>query len=167
VAVLAVTFDLAQAVTAAVAAREDLQLVSAEGASDVIALAETKVGVPLRRAWSWEGLAGVSVHFHYGDQDGLALVRSMLPTAGPLWLFVTNDRPPPWICVRGASETLCWLLGELPLVEYFVVADDGDWIMFDTHHNVFVGVGARCPLRAKVDPAASAGTDLAVRGGAP
>lgn len=92
--------------------------------------------------WWWESLLGVSQSIEYHG-DGLKLLSTLLAArSGELTLFVTDEQRPPWMALRGSRDALIELLGDHQSFEYFVVDDSLDWIIFDTHHDCLVIVGA-------------------------
>lgn len=97
---------------------------------------------PVGQPWWWEQLRPPVRSLPYGQDDGLGLLHSSLPSGSRRsYLFLTDDKPPPWICLQGQVDALVRVLGEIRFIECFFVDDSLDWILFDTHHNALIGRG--------------------------
>ena len=93
-----------------------------------------RFGFPESRIWWWETLPNDGIS--YSDNKGFDKLEQLLSAKkSPLYLFVTDDEPPPWPCITGPLESLVQLLREERFFEYFIVNHNLDWILFDTHHN--------------------------------
>ena len=102
--------------------------------------------IALDSSWPWEGLRNPRVSLDYSGGDGLVMLGRLLPGSESLFLFITDERPPPWPCVEGHGESIVSLLENMWFFEYFIVPSDGAWIIFDMHHNLLLGAGDSCPL---------------------
>ena len=95
------------------------------------------------QVWWWDNLPhGVRSLSYAAEAGGLSQLARMLPETGaPLFLFVTDDEPPPWPCIVGPGPALAEMLGSQRFFEYFIVNGDAEWILFDTHHNALLSLG--------------------------
>jgi hypothetical protein len=101
-----------------------------------------RFGFPAAHAWWWEQLRPPVRSFEYGQGDGLSVLHSSLPSGSrDSYLFLTDDNPPPWICLQGPVDSLIRVLRELRFIECFFVDESLSWILFDTHHNAVIGTG--------------------------
>lgn len=123
-----------------------LRTLSAEDAAGRLSSLEARLGIALRSPWPWKAVPATAATSHPYTGDGLAHLRAVLALGDEVFLFATDDEPPPWPCVTGPAIAVLELIAELPFFEYLLAASDGTWLIFDTHHNVLVSVGDRCPL---------------------
>jgi hypothetical protein len=135
--------DLLAEITRELRRIPEARLVSSGEADALQQRVAQRFGLPVGRAWWWEHLRHPVTSRVYGQADGLSVLHESLPeSALEPYLFLTDDNPPPWICVQGPGDALIRLLRELRFVECFLVDDSLSWIVFDTHHNSLVGQGA-------------------------
>jgi hypothetical protein len=114
-----------------------VQILSALDAERVRGLIADRFGFPLQRAWWWETVTQPAAVVDYGNgSEGIAsLLQLVASTSEPLFLFVTDDEPPPWFGVAGSGAAIADLLRSQRFFEYFVVNRELTQIVFDTHHN--------------------------------
>lgn len=93
------------------------------------------------RVWWWSALACPSARVPYDGNDGLGKLISLVGADVNGILFLTDDHGPAWPAVIGQVRPLCELLSDLPMVEFFIVAPDCSWIVFDTHENALIVAG--------------------------
>ena len=91
--------------------------------------------------WWWEAVSGPTKRIPYGDADGLSLIAGLVGAACAAHLVITDDEDPPWPVYAGGVGGLLAMLRDCRFCEYFLVAQDGSWIVFDTHMNELVVVG--------------------------
>ncbi len=62
---------------------------------------------PESSAWWWEHVPVPSRSFGYADGGGLSLLSKIVPVgATRVYLFVTDDDPPPWLCLSGPPQLI-------------------------------------------------------------
>jgi len=90
--------------------------------------------------WWWTRTSAKRNAIEYGSQNGLQVLRTLLAqrARGLVSLFITDDEPPPWLCLRGELSAVVEVLEDIRFVEYFVTDDTLEWVVFDTHHNELV-----------------------------
>lgn len=99
-------------------------------------------GFSTTSSWWWAHMRLPTKSFAYGQSDSLTIIQSSLPSdTSEVFLFVTDDNPPPWPCLSGPIEDLILVLRDLRFVECFFVDASLTWILFDTHENVVIGSG--------------------------
>jgi hypothetical protein len=130
----------------------DVRLLASDEAEMIQNRVAERFGLPAQSCWWWERLPAPSMSIAYGQGDGLDAVLAAVPAGtSEAYLLLSGDEPPPWPCVHGPVGGLVRLLRELPFMEFLVVDDSMDWILFDTHHNALVGhgVGLRVPAMGR------------------
>jgi hypothetical protein len=131
--------ELVQSIRAYVNRHPALTVLRAEEAERLRLAVAQSFELPAARCWWWECIPASHAFVDYPSGDVSAWrdrMQEMLSADDqPLWLFVTDDELPPWICVTGSRDSLIEMLMELPYVEYFIVNQQLSRILFDTHHN--------------------------------
>lgn len=95
------------------------------------------------RIWWWEGLAEKPLVIDYGEDLGWDyIVKLVQPPEHQVYLVATDDDPEPWFVFKGSVSAVANLLGNMWRFEYIIVDVDLSWVIFDTHHNSLVVVGA-------------------------
>lgn len=123
------------------AADPRLVYLSAEATDDLLARVAARFRVDTSRLWWWEGIPNAR-SVPYAEGQGLSeLARLVVDPDGDLTLVVTGDEPPPWLGIAGPLPALLQLLNETPHFEFFVVDNELNWIVFDTHHDELVVSG--------------------------
>jgi hypothetical protein len=93
-----------------------------------------RLGVAADAVWWWQACAPLE---NIGASNmGLHAALATLPgSEGSLFMFVSDDEPPPWPCVTGSAMALSALIAESPYFEYLIAPPDAAWVLFDTHDN--------------------------------
>ena len=134
--------ELSGAISSCVATRPETALLKADEAEVLRTEIAHRFGFSDRELWWWEHLGSPVRSVAYSDGEGLRLLSAVLPPrTRRAFLFVTDDDPPPWLCVSGPPHALLDLVAQLRFFEFFILDEDMTWIVFDTHHNTLVGHG--------------------------
>jgi len=80
-----------------------------------------------------------------GGADGLAVVLDILGGSSVQVLVITDEDSAPWQALRGTLSDLVDVLRHLPFVEYFLVDESFERIVFETHHQCIVAAGELPP----------------------
>jgi hypothetical protein len=119
-----------------------LRVLASDEAESIRTKVALRFGFREGQAWWWERLPPSSRSFAYSEGEGLAQLMAMAPNRiEPVYLFVTDDDPPPWLCLSGPLQALVEMLNELRFFEYFIIDQSMRWIVFDTHHNALIAHG--------------------------
>lgn len=94
------------------------------------------------KIWWWESLKSDSLVIDYGEEDGLNMLENLICNDKSVIIFITDDQPEPWCVLRGASSEILNVIKNQRFFEYFIVPEELNWIVFDTHHNSFVIAGS-------------------------
>jgi len=147
--------DLLAELRNALQSQPQLQLLPDAEAQSILRDVAQRFGCRPDAAWWWQQLSSPVRSFEYGGADGLSILDASLPAnSADTFLFLTDDSPPPWPCIRGSGPLLVELLRELRFVECFLVDAGLHWILFDTHLNSVIGAGdgLRIPTNQLADP---------------
>lgn len=117
------------------------ELPAPEAAELLDAVAKRHVADPAQ-LWWWTTPSGAHETIHYGETEGLDEVARIVPARSTAFLAVTDDEPRPWPVFKGTTADLIAVLREVRFCEYFLVAADLEWLVFDTHHNALVVLGS-------------------------
>lgn len=129
----------------------NLELLEPTDASAVLKKVSDKFVADKPNLYWWASLKVPSVTRSYGSSDGLPILGVAISEVSNVYLVVTDDEQPPWDVFVVAAKDIVPILQGCRYFEYFVVANDFAWIVFDTHLNEFVcadmsiqaGVGSR------------------------
>ena len=116
----------------------ELNLVDSE---NIIAKISKKYISDTSKVWWWESLESDSFTIEYGEEDGLKILENLISNDQTVFLFVTDDEPEPWNIFKGDFSEVLNVLKEQRFFEYFIVSEEIEWIVFDTHHNSLVIAG--------------------------
>lgn len=134
--------ELCDGIRVYVAANPDLRLLNADETESLRKEVARRFGISDQQLWWWENLPLPTRSLAYSAGEGLQLFLENVPSGTQMaFLFVTDDDPPPWVCVSGPPQALIGLLAQLRFVECFMVDEAVNWVIFDTHHNMLVGCG--------------------------
>jgi hypothetical protein len=123
------------------AARADLALLDDQELADLVEAIAERYLAGRQSLWWWNNLKVPSKTVVYGKEDGLALLRDLLPERTDLVLVVTDEAVAPSGAARGNAAHLVQLLRDCWGFEFALVPGDLAWIVFDTHHNALVIAG--------------------------
>ncbi|MEZ4306422.1 MAG: DUF6756 family protein [Polyangiaceae bacterium] len=111
-----------------------------------------RFGLPEGRRWLWEGIGDRGIHELYSGEEVFSRLAQAIPEGNDdLYLFVTDDERPPWLCVSGSKGALLQMLKEQRCFEYFVTNAHMSWLLFDTLHNALFML--KQPLLQRLDEA--------------
>ena len=91
--------------------------------------------------WWWSSLSKKSKRISYKRNDGLSALRDLINIEDQCFLVVTDDEFPPWPIYFGRIDRILEILSECRYFEYFLAAENNEWVVFDTHHNELVVSG--------------------------
>jgi hypothetical protein len=93
--------------------------------------------------WWWECLSKENITIDYDDGLGWNYFEKFIkPLEQQVYIVVTDDDPEPWSIYKGSLLAVIDLLNNMWRFEYFIIAEDLSWIIFDTHHNCLVIAGS-------------------------
>lgn len=102
------------------------------------------------KIWWWESLTSNSFVIEYGEEDGLKILENLISNDQPVFLFVTDDEPEPWNVFIGNFGCILDVLKNQRFFEYFIVSEEIEWVVFDTHHNSLFIAGTLLTKAKKV-----------------
>ncbi|HLL53150.1 MAG TPA: DUF6756 family protein [Myxococcaceae bacterium] len=141
--------ELATAISTYVATKPEIRLLKDGEAELVRTEVARRFEFSDQQAWWWEHVPSPVKSLAYSDGEGLRLLSTVLPAETQrAYLFVTDDDPPPWLCVSGPPHALLELVAQQRFFEFFIVDEGMTWIVFDTHHNTLVGHGESLAMRS-------------------
>ena len=134
--------ELSAAISNYVIANGGTRVLVPDEAEFVRAQVARRFGFTDKQTWWWNYVPSPIKSVTYPDGDGLRRLAEILPLGEQrLFLFTTDDDPPPWLCVSGPRQAVLDLVAELRFFEFFIVDEKMTWIVFDTHHNTLIGHG--------------------------
>lgn len=133
--------DLLKELEAAASVMHDVTQLSDEAAKDCAERLAKAYLTDSSYRWWWEAVSGPTKRISYGDADGLSTMAGLVGAACAAVLVITDDEDPPWPVYAGSVGSLLVMLGNCRFCEYFLAAEDGRWIVFDTHMNELVVAG--------------------------
>ncbi len=134
--------ELAKAIGSGLSTNPEVLLLQQDEAERVRTQVARHFGFSDRQAWWWQNVSSTRKLLTYSAGEGLELLSSLIPAGTQrTYVFVTDDDPPPWLCLSGPPQALLDLVAAQRFFEFFLVDEDMTWIIFDTHDNTFVGHG--------------------------
>lgn len=102
-------------------------------------------GVDTSQVWWWTTDFERAERSRYESSTWAESLTSALAGFGGrlVYLVLTDDEPSPWDVYVLPRDGVVAALGELPLLEFFVVSEDHGSLLFDTHHDEHVLVRRR------------------------
>ena len=91
--------------------------------------------------WWWQSLRYISKKIDYGNDDGLEIINKITHGSDLVYLIITDDEFPPWPVFKGVIGNILDTISEQRYFEYFLVAEDESWCIFDNHHNSIILTG--------------------------
>ena len=92
--------------------------------------------------WWWKHLSQKSKQISYDENDDFSTLLSLVNTQDGCFLVVTDDELPPWPIYSGDIGSIAKVLRECRYFEYFLVSENYEWIVFDTHMNELIVSGS-------------------------
>lgn len=97
-----------------------------------------RFGIDLDNVWCWENMAHIDTIIEYGNENGLNKIKLLFNTNPVVKLVVTDEDTPPWFGFKGKVFDLLEVVNKLRYFEFFIVNEDCNIIVFDTHQNALV-----------------------------
>jgi hypothetical protein len=136
--------ELDNELAAAVIQAGGVTTLSQEEAKECLQRIAASFIVDSERRWWWESIAGSSRSIKYDDAHGLSILEHLVGPESRVNLVVTDDADPPWPVYSGNMKCVLQVLRSCRFFEYILAAQDGSWIIFDTHMNELV-IGGNLP----------------------
>ena len=142
--------ELLQSIEHYIAQHPGLRLVATEEGDHLCKQVAARFNFPEGRNWWWDSLPQGTFSCAYSGDESFDKLRELLPNGSvPMFMFVTDDEPPPWQGIAGGKDDLIELLREQRFFEYWIAGGEGRWIVFDTHHNTLLAAGDGLRTRSK------------------
>ncbi len=133
--------DLLEELDTAAARAGGLALLPAQEARDHVQAIASSFVIDSSCRWWWEALGVPSNRIRYGTANGLSALADLVKSESCAMLVVTDDAEPPWPVYFGNTSHILAVLRDCRFFEYILAAQDGSWVVFDTHMNELVVAG--------------------------
>src|SRR4051812_35402854 len=95
--------ELLQSIERFVLQHPELRLLAFDESNGLRERVAARFNLPEGGTWWWECLPTRPHSYPYSAGDGLDRLRGLLPDATvPVFMFVTDEEPPPWPCIAGS-----------------------------------------------------------------
>ncbi len=94
-----------------------------------------------RSVWWWQSLVDDKPS---AEVDAQGAGHQFIPELCPdeiCWFVVTDDQGSNWSVFEAKPSTISAILSNCHFFEYFVASRDLDWIVFENHHDLIIGMG--------------------------
>jgi hypothetical protein len=115
-----------------------VSFLSAEESQRLIDRIASKFVKDYSSMWWWDNLATPAELIEYEAIEWPVIIEERLAGIGEVYLWVTDDEPPPWAGIRGPQSSLLRVVGAQRFFEYFIANLSLTMLLFDTHHNSLV-----------------------------